>query len=453
MRVLVLQAPARDERAGGGERLDHRLVGPSVAALVVEDALPGEERDVGIIGGILRNRVRHFPGAAGLEGGAVFDEGVVVVGAVPGGGVDEAGAGIVGDVVGLQDGNVEIPIAVAAGDAAEGMRAARDHDGQHVLDALKGGHARGGEDLAGELVGEDVALARPRPVVGGRVGDAIKAVGDIGPEGDGAVGRDRPGRRRPDQDRGALEVAVERVDDRELDPDRRRGLLVVFDLGFGERRLLHGRPHDRLRAAVELVGHRETHDLAGDLRLRRESHGRIGMLPVAFDAEALELLALHVDPFLGEGAALAAELDDRHRVLVLAASAIGLLDLPLDRQAVAVPAGHVVGILAEHPLRAHDEVLEDLVEGVADMDVAVGVGRAVVQDEARPPLPRLAQPPVEVHAVPAREEQRLALRQPGAHRELRLRQEQGLGIIPRRLGGVPGGLGLGGLHVGHGARL
>ena len=34
---------------------------------------------------------------------------------------------------------------------------------------------------------------------------------------------------------------------------------------------------------------------------------------------------------------------------------------------------------------AHDDVLQDLVQGVPDVDVAVGVGRAVVQDEAGPP--------------------------------------------------------------------
>jgi hypothetical protein len=33
-----------------------------------------------------------------------------------------------------------------------------------------------------------------------------------------------------------------------------------------------------------------------------------------------------------------------------------------------------------------DDVLEDLVDRVADVDVAVGVGRAVVQHEARPAL-------------------------------------------------------------------
>jgi hypothetical protein len=34
-------------------------------------------------------------------------------------------------------------------------------------------------------------------------------------------------------------------------------------------------------------------------------------------------------------------------------------------------------------LRLDDDVLEDLVDRVADVDLAVGVGRAVVQHEAR----------------------------------------------------------------------
>ncbi len=161
-------------------------------------------------------------------------------------------------------------------------------------------------------------------------------------------------------------------------------LILVLDLGLGERGLLHHRPHHRLRAAIELAGRGELHHLAGDLRLGRESHGRVGVVPVAVDAEALELLALHVDPVLGEGAAFLAELDHRPDVvLVLALGAVLLLDLPFDRQAVAVPARHIVGIVAEHLLRARDDVLQDLVERVADMDVAVGVGRAVMQDEFR----------------------------------------------------------------------
>jgi hypothetical protein len=48
------------------------------------------------------------------------------------------------------------------------------------------------------------------------------------------------------------------------------------------------------------------------------------------------------------------------RVLVLALGAVLLLDLPFDRQAVAVPAGHVVGVLAQHLLAAIDASLRIL---------------------------------------------------------------------------------------------
>ena len=54
----------------------------------------------------------------------------------------------------------------------------------------------------------------------------------------------------------------------------------------------------------------------------------------------------------------------RDCVLVLALGAILLLDLPFDRQAVAVPARHVVRVVAEHLVRADDDVLQDLVQRV-----------------------------------------------------------------------------------------
>ena len=96
---------------------------------------------------------------------------------------------------------------------------------------------------------------------------------------------------------------------------------------------------------------------------------------------------------------------------------------------MAVPARHVVGIEAEHLLALGHHVLEDLVQRVADMDVAVGVGRAVMQHEFRPAGAAFAQLSVEADLVPAFEDFRLALRQARAHREFRLRQEQGLGIV------------------------
>ena len=81
------------------------------------------------------------------------------------------------------------------------------------------------------------------------------------------------------------------------------------------------------------------------------------MRPVADDAEALELLALHVEPVLGIGAAFLPERDHCVGVaqirLGLALRAVALLlDFPFDRQAVAVPARHVVRIEAKHLLAA-----------------------------------------------------------------------------------------------------
>jgi len=70
---------------------------------------------------------------------------------------------------------------------------------------------------------------------------------------------------------------------------------------------------------------------------------------------------LLADPVLGKLAAFAAELLDRHAVFRQAAGAVFLLDDPLDRQAVAIPARHVGRVLAEHLLRPVDHVLEDFV--------------------------------------------------------------------------------------------
>src|SRR3954467_12123421 len=64
-----------------------------------------------------------------------------------------------------------------------------------------------------------------------------------------------------------------------------------------------------------------------------------------------------------------------------------------------------------------------------DVDVAVGVGGAVVQNEFVPALRGCAQPLIKSKRLPALEQLRLLLRQTGAHREFGLRQEQRLAVI------------------------
>ena len=60
---------------------------------------------------------------------------------------------------------------------------------------------------------------------------------------------------------------------------------------------------------------------------------------------------------------------------------------------------------------------------MADMEVAVGVGRAVMQDELGPALALGAQALEQVHVGPALQQLRLLLGQAGAHGEVGLGQE------------------------------
>ena len=445
MRILVFEAAARQQHAGPDQRLDHGLVGVALLALVVDDAFSRKAR--GLIGqrAVLVDGVGDGGGdAACLQSARARRPDIEILAAVAGRGMDEAGAGVGGDVVAFEQRHAEF---ITAGEAAKRMRALhrRQRACRQVADLVVAGDAGLLEHRFGERVGQDQQIARFRPVVRGRLGDAIEPVGDFRREADGAVARQRPRRGGPDHDAGIAHGLDDRFrnvlsgsefdfGDRKLHPYRIRRVVLVFDLGFRQRGLFHHAPHHRLGAAIQRAVGGELHQLARDLGLGEIIHGGVGVVPVADDAEPLEFLALHVEPVRGIGAAFLAERHHRGGIpeirfgLALGAVVL-LLDLPFDRQAVAVPARHVVGIEAEHLLALGHDVLEDLVEGVPDMDVAVGVGRAVMQHEFRPSGGIGAEPLVKADFVPALEDFRLALRQAGAHREFRLRQEQGPGIV------------------------
>ena len=209
------------------------------------------------------------------------------------------------------------------------------------------------------------------------------------------------------------------------------GQVVIFHLGLGQGGFLDGRPHDRLGALVEAAVHQELHELVGDDGFGVVVHRQVGVGPVAGDAKALELGALDVDPAGGEGAAFAAEGDDIDVVLVQTLGAVLLFDLPLDRQAVAIPARHIAGVGTHHLLRADDHVLEDLVQRVADVQMAVGVGRAVVQGKggAGRGAGLVAQAVIDADPLPPGQPVRLALRQARAHGKIGFGQKDGVAVI------------------------
>ena len=430
MRIGMGELAMGEQRARLFKLRHHGLVGIAVLALPVQHEASGKERHVVIIGAFLIHRFRDA-----LVAEILYPEHVVVL-TMPRRGVDEAGTGLFRHMVARQQRHVEL-IALPA----ERVRA--DHALQHgrfdMVLAFPRLHLRRLEDLGRQRIGQHDLFADLRRRAFIHRVDAVKAVVDLVGIGDGAVARDGPGRRRPDDDRRAVQFGRRR-NDGEAHPDRRRDVIGIFDFGFGQRGLFDDRPHDGLGAAIERAVHQEFLELAHDHRFGVIGHGEVGIIPIALHAETLEFLALHIHPLLSELAAFAAEFERRHLVLVLALLAVLLLDLPFDGKAVAVPAGHVGGVLAHHLLRADDDVLQRLVEGMADMDVAIGVGRAVVKGEGLAALGFFPQALVEVHLLPAGEPFRLALGQARLHGEVGLGQEERLAIVAAGFFGV-GGIG------------
>jgi len=208
-----------------------------------------------------------------------------------------------------------------------------------------------------------------------------EGVVEVGMHGDGQVGRDGPGGGGPDQDRHrAAGVFLEQgreLAQGELDRDRGRCVVVVFDLGLGQGGAAGDAPVDRALLAVDVAFPDEGVEEADHRGLVLVIEGGVRPLPVAEDAQALEVGALGIEELFGVQAAFLPDLELGHALL---ARAELLVDLVLDGQAVAVPAGDVGAVKTRHGPALDHEVLEDLVQCRAQVDVAVGVGRTVVQD-------------------------------------------------------------------------
>jgi len=222
---------------------------------------------------------------------------------------------------------------------------------------------------------------------------------------------------------------IRRLDNLERHIDLGRDNILIFHLGLGQRGLLDRRPHHRLGTAIQLSRLGKFQQLRDNRRLGVIVHRQIGLVPLRQYAQPLEFLALDVNPMVGIGPAFGAEFAGRDLVLVALLLAIFFLDLPLDRQAVAIPARHIGRVLAEQALRADHQILQRLVEAVADMDIAIGIGRAVMQNEFLAPGAGFAQPFIEANLLPALQDRRLLLRQAGLHREIGFRQENRVFII------------------------
>ncbi len=140
---------------------------------------------------------------------------------------------------------------------------------------------------------------------------------------------------------------------------------------------------------------------------------QVGVVPVAKHAQATEACLLQLDVLDSELVAKLANLSRGGLVELLGAEL--LLDLMLNRLTVAVPTGDIGNLIALHHPVTVDHVLRDLVHGVADVDRAVGVRRAVVQHEFLVTLVLLQNLLVDLVVLPALESLGLGLGKTGTH--------------------------------------
>ena len=209
------------------------------------------------------------------------------------------------------------------------------------------------------------------------------------------------------------------------DVDRRRSLLDVLHLGFGERRGARRAPEDRLLPPVdETAGDAFPEDphLLGHVG---RVHGEVGVVPVPEPAQPLELRPLH-----GHEAGRVLPAAPPHLVLgkcFLPRTPELAFHLELDRESVAVPARDVGRVASRHRPMLDDDVLQDLVERRPEVDVSVGIRWTIVEDEARPFRVVRQETLVETDRLPARQDLGFARRKIRPHRKTRPRQ------IKRRL--------------------
>ena len=209
----------------------------------------------------------------------------------------------------------------------------------------------------------------------------------------------------------------------------RRGFpLSVFDLRLRQGRLAIHAPIDWLRPPGQVPGGDHLAQGAGDGGLGLVVHGQVGPLPVTQDPQPLKIGFLLVYLRLRVGAAGAAE----GRGVLRPGPAQLFFHLVFYGQTVAIPAWHIGAIQPVQAAGLDDDVLEDLVDGVAQVNVAIGVGRAVVQDVFLPAGPAFPEQPVQILLAPAPQQLRLPLGQIALHGEIRLGQIQGVLVVGHR---------------------
>ncbi len=196
-------------------------------------------------------------------------------------------------------------------------------------------------------------------------------------------------------------------------------MFVIFDFSLGQRSFFYGRPHDGFRPLIKGAVHDEFHKLARNHRFCMVIHCFIRIIPITRDAQTFKLFALNRDPFIRKAAAFLAKGHDIHIILIAAFGTILLFYLPLNGQAMTIPTWHIARVFTHHLLRAHYHIFKNFIQRMADVQMAIGIGGAIMQGKARTAC-FFAQTVVNADLAPHFEPFGFTLGQASAHREIGL---------------------------------
>ena len=201
------------------------------------------------------------------------------------------------------------------------------------------------------------------------------------------------------------------------------GFVFVFHFGFGQRRAAVQAELNGLRTAIQVARFVNLAQRAHGVGFGFVIHGQIGVFPIANHAQADKVFFLAQNLLGGILAAELAELAGRHFF------AVQFFHHHFNRQAVAVPARHIGRVETRQRFAADDDVFQNFIDRMTDVDVAVGIGRAVVQDEFGAAGRDLAQLLITFFVLPLLHPRRFALGQIAAHGEGGFVEVYGLGVV------------------------
>ena len=242
------------------------------------------------------------------------------------------------------------------------------------------------------------------------------------------VSRQGPWRRGPDHDTDWLiDVDVKYtsnclgIREGELHVNRDGFLVLIFNLCFRKRRATVRTPVNRLEAFVQVSGINDLAKGADDVGFKFEVHGQVRVFPVTQNHQAFEIVALTINLLSRVFTTMLAELAGADLLTDFANLSF---NLQFDRQTMAVPTRNIRRIFTAQRLGLDDDVFQNLVNCVTDVNIAVRVRRAIMQNKFIPSCACFTDFAVQTNFFPARQHFRLTLCQISTHWKFCIRQVQ-----------------------------